>query len=71
MKVFYSSLFNPPLPHFDTIKDQNLKLASRKKTAKNVAGVYEKFYEAVMKEGAYDDLQLGHTPEQVRTLLSL
>jgi hypothetical protein len=72
MKVFYASLFNPPLPHFDTIKDADLKLQSRKRTAKNVAEVYERIYDTVMNDkSGYDNLNLGHTPEQVRTLLSL
>jgi len=73
MKVFYSSLFSPPLPAFNMMKDPELRNASRAKTAANVVEAYKKIYDAVTGEGAddYDLTFLGHNPDQVKTLLSV
>ena len=72
MKEFYSSLYAPPLPTFEHIKDPVLRRAARSKIADNVVRTYEELYNAMRSEkGGYDDLSfLGHTPEQVKTLFS-
>jgi hypothetical protein len=75
MKEFYSSLYSPPLPSFEsTIKEPSLRKAARKKIAENVCSSYSALYEAMSKtdKGGYDDLSfLGHTPEQVHTLFTV
>jgi hypothetical protein len=75
MKEFYSSLYSPPLPSFEsTIKDPSLRKAARKKIAENVCSSYSALYEAMSKtdKGGYEDLSfLGHTPEQVHTLFTV
>lgn len=75
MKEFYSSLYSPPLPSFEsTIKDPSLRKDARKKIAENVCSSYAALYEAMTKsdKGGYDDLSfLGHTPEQVNTLFTI
>ena len=72
MKEFYSSLYAPPLPTFETIKDPVLRRLARSKICDNVVRVYEELYTAMHSEkGGYEDLSfLGHTPEQVKTLFS-
>jgi hypothetical protein len=75
MKEFYSSLYSPPLPSFESaIKDPSLRKAARKKIAENVCSSYSALYEAMSKtdKGGYEDLSfLGHTPEQVHTLFTV
>ena len=73
MKQFYSSLYSPPIPTFEEIKDPELRKLARSKTAKTVVKEYRDLYEAITSEkGGYADLSfLGHDPEQVNTLLSL
>jgi hypothetical protein len=75
MKEFYSSLYSPPLPSFEsTIKDPTLRKVARNKIAKNVCSAYAALYDAMSKpdKGGYDDLSfLGHTPEQVNTLFTV
>ena len=73
MKDFYESLYAPPLPSFDGMKDAIARKNARVKTAANVAHVYRRIYEGVKSErGGYEDLSfLGHHPDQVKTLLSL
>jgi hypothetical protein len=72
MKEFYSSLYAPPLPTFENIKDPVLRRLARSKICDNVVQVYSDLYNAMNSEkGGYDDLSfLGHTPEQVKTLFS-
>ena len=72
LKDFYASLYSPPLPSFDLIKDPVLRKLARSKIASNVVDIYEEFYNAVRSEnGGYDNTSfLGHTPLQVRTLFS-
>jgi hypothetical protein len=72
MKEFYSSLYAPPLPTFENIKDPVLRRLARSKICDNVVHVYSDLYHAMNREkGGYDDLSfLGHTPEQVKTLFS-
>jgi len=73
IKVFYDSLYAPPFPSFGELGKTEKKLA-RSKTAANVIDVYRKIYDAVMNQekGGYEDLSfLTHTPDQVRTLLSV
>jgi hypothetical protein len=72
MKEFYSSLYAPPLPTFENIKDPVLRRLARSKICDNVVQVYSDLYHAMSSEkGGYDDLSfLGHTPEQVKTLFS-
>ena len=71
MKKFYASLIDPPFPSYDTIKDPVLRKRSRNKIASNVADMYEEIYNLVSSEkGGYSDLSfLGHSPEQVRSLI--
>ena len=72
MKEFYASLYAPPLPSFENIKDPVLRRMARNKICDNVVQVYEDLYRAMKSDkGGYDDLSfLGHTPEQVKTLFS-
>ena len=73
-KNFYSSLYAPPIPTFEeSIEDPEVRKAARSRTAERVADAYEELYEAATGErGGYRDLSfLGHTPAQVRTLLSM
>ena len=72
LKDFYASLYSPPLPSFESIKDPVLRKLARSKIASNIADVYEEFYNAVQSDkGGYDNLTfLGHTPVQVRTLFA-
>merc|ERR1719232_778515 len=69
-KRFYASLFSPPIPSFEEMKDPNLRKHCRTKTASNVAEAYEKIYTSLKSDrGGYDDLSfLIHDPEQVKTL---
>jgi hypothetical protein len=75
MKEFYASLFSPPLPSLDTsIKDPVLRKTARSKIASSVCETYENLYGCIMSsgKGGYEDLSfLGHTPDQVKTLLSV
>lgn len=74
IKEFYSSLFSPPLPSLETvIKDPALRKLTRSKIAQNVCDKYAKLYACITSsgKGGYEDVSfLGHTPEQVNTLLS-
>lgn len=72
MKEFYASLYSPPLPSFDNIKDPLLRKLARQKIARSVVDAYEELYDAVTSEkGGYNDTSfLGHTPDQVKTLFS-
>jgi conserved oligomeric Golgi complex subunit 6 len=72
MKEFYASLYSPPLPAFDNIKDPLLRKLARQKIATSVVDAYEELYDAVMSEkGGYSNTSfLGHTPDQVKTLFS-
>jgi hypothetical protein len=72
MKEFYSSLYAPPLPTFEHIKDPVLRRSARLKIVATVVSTYEELYHAMRSDkGGYDDLSfLGHTPEQVKTLFS-
>lgn len=71
---FYSSLFSPPLPSFEsTIKDPTLRKHARSKIAKNICSVYESLYNDMTRadKGGYDNLTfLNHTPQQVKTLFT-
>ncbi len=74
MGEFFSSLYSPPLPSFESIiKDPTLRKLARSKIAANVCSAYEALYEDMTKhdKGGYDDLSfLGHTPQQVITLFT-
>jgi hypothetical protein len=75
MSEFYSSLYSPPLPSFESaIKDPTLRKLARSKIAQKVCGAYEGLYETMTSpdKGGYDDLSfLGHTPRQVNTLFTV
>lgn len=75
MKEFYSSLYSPPIPSFESaVKDPSLRKIARKNIAKNVCSSYAALYDAMSRpdKGGYDDLSfLGHTPEQVNTLFTI
>ena len=73
LKDFYDSLYSPPMPPFDQIRDPVLRKYARGKTAENVVEVYAKIYEALRSDrGGYDDLScLSMSPNQVQTLLSV
>ena len=75
MKEFYSSLYSPPIPSFDSIiRDPTMRKLARTKIASNVCAKYAELYEAMTSTefGGYDDLSfLGHTPTQVQTLFSV
>ena len=75
MKEFYSSLYSPPIPSFESsIKDPTLRKLARNKIAAKVCSTYEELYNAINKKdlGGYEDLTfLGHTPAQVKTLFSV
>lgn len=74
MSEFYSSLYSPPLPSFEsTIKDPTLRKLARTKIASNVSRAYAELYDAISRpdKGGYDDLSfLGHTPQQVTALFA-
>mmetsp|Transcript_8424 Transcript_8424/g.10653 ORF Transcript_8424/g.10653 Transcript_8424/m.10653 type:complete len:875 (+) Transcript_8424:213-2837(+) len=72
MKKFYESLYDPPYPSYENIKDPVLRKRARNKIAENVVEVYREIYEMVTSEqGGYGDMTfLGHSPEQVKALLS-
>ena len=44
LKDFYDSLYSPPMPPFDQIRDPVLRKYARGKTAENVVEVYAKIY---------------------------
>jgi len=75
MKEFYTSLYSPPIPSFESIiKDPSLRKEARKKIADSVCASYKMLYETmtISERGGYDDLGfLSHTPEQVSTLFTL
>ena len=73
LKDFYDSLYSPPMPPFDQIRDPVLRKYARGKTAENVVEAYAKIYDALRSDrGGYDDLSfLSMSPEQVQTLLSV
>jgi hypothetical protein len=70
MTKFYESLYNPPLPSYENIKDPVLRKYARNSVVENVVGAYEKIYVMVKgDEGRYNDLSfLKHDPSQVKTL---
>ena len=70
MKEFYTSLYSPPIPSFENIKDPVLRKMARTKIASNVVNLYDELYDDIISEkGGYDDMSfLGHTPDQVKTL---
>ena len=72
MSKFYQSLFDPPLPSYENIRDPSLRKHARSKVAQNIGGLYEEIYDALSSEvGGYRDLSfLEHTPDQVKKLLS-
>jgi hypothetical protein len=72
MTKFYESLYNPPLPSYETIKDPVLRKYARSKVGENIVGTYEKIYNMVKGDiGGYNDLSfLKHDPSQVKTLFS-
>ncbi|GKY91298.1 hypothetical protein MPSEU_000102200 [Mayamaea pseudoterrestris] len=73
LKEFYASLYSPPIPSLETtVKDPVLRKNARSKIAESVCETYERLYEAISSpaHGGYDDTSfLGHTPDQVRTLI--
>lgn len=75
MSEFYSSLYSPPLPSFEsTIKDPTLRKLAKSKIAQNVCTAYATLYAEMTRHdiGGYDDLGfLGHTPQQVNTLFTV
>lgn len=73
MTTFYSSLYSPPLPKLERVKDQTLKTRCRSKTAQKVCETYQQIYEGLeLAKGEYGDLSfLTHTPSQVNTLLAM
>lgn len=73
LKAFYSSLYAPPLPQFESIKDQKIRHDARFQTVNGVVNAYREIYEAITSdEAGYKDLSfLGHNPDQVKMLLSL
>ena len=73
MKDFYDSLYSPPTPAFDMIRDPVLRKYARSKTAQNVVELYAKIYDTLRSDrGGYDDLSfLSMPPDQVKTLLSV
>ena len=73
MKDFYDSLYSPPTPSFDMIRDPVLRKYARTKTAQNVVDLYATIFDTLRSErGGYDDLSfLSMAPEQVKTLLSV
>ncbi|CAJ1915089.1 unnamed protein product [Cylindrotheca closterium] len=75
MKEFYTSLYSPPIPSFEsTIRDPSLRKSARKKIADSVCDSYKTLYDTMTtsERGGYDDLGfLSHTPEQVSTLFTL
>ena len=72
IKTFYSSLYKPPLPSFNSIKDLEGRNAARSKTSSNIATIYRRFYDGIKSEkGGYKDLSfLCHHPDKVQILLS-
>lgn len=70
VKEFYSSLYSPPSPRFESIKDPVLRKYSRSKTGEKVADGYRGLYDAItIDRGGYDGLTfLGHNPDEVVTL---
>jgi conserved oligomeric Golgi complex subunit 6 len=78
IKDFYASLYSPPLPSLETaVKDPLLRRTARSKIAARVVDAYDELYRhittAANEGGEYLDVVnvLGHTPDQVRTLLSV
>ena len=75
MKDFNNSLYSPPLPSFERIRDPVLRKYARTRCAENVVETYGVIYEGLRGEkGGYDRDSLsclGHNPSQVKTLLSL
>lgn len=72
MSTFYQSLFDPPLPSYENIRDPTLRKYARSKVAQNVGEMYKEIYDALSSEaGGYNDLSfLEHTPDQVKRLFS-
>lgn len=73
MKEFFSSLYSPPIPSFESaMKDPTLRKLARAKIADRVCRIYAALYDAMTKpDGGYEDLSfLGHNPQQVVTLFS-
>ena len=72
VKEFYASLYSPPLPSFESMKDPVLRKLARQKISASVVDVYAELYDAVVSDkGGYSDTSfLGHTPDQVKTLFS-
>ena len=67
---FYESLYNPPLPSYENIKDPALRKYARSKAVESVISAYEKIYNMVKGDiGGYNDLSfLKYDPSQVKTL---
>mmetsp|Transcript_43526 Transcript_43526/g.105090 ORF Transcript_43526/g.105090 Transcript_43526/m.105090 type:complete len:757 (-) Transcript_43526:81-2351(-) len=75
MKEFYTSLYSPPIPSFESIiKDPSLRKTAREKIVDSVCDSYKTLYDTMTTSdrGGYDDLEfLSHTPQQVATLFTL
>jgi hypothetical protein len=72
LKEFYASLYSPPLPSLETIKDASIRKQARSSIAQNVCKLYTELFETIMMSGSgYADTSfLGHSPDQVSTLFS-
>ena len=74
LREFYASLYAPPLPMYETWKDPVLRKYARSKVAQNIIQAYVTIYDAITNSsiGGYSDISfVGHTPQQVKVLLSL
>ena len=72
VKVFYASLFDPPIPSYGNIKDPVLKKYARNKVAENITGVYKQIYDLAKSDiGGYNDTSFfTYDPIQVSSMLS-
>ena len=72
-KIFYSSLYAPPIPSFAQISDQEKRRYARLQSITRVSEFYKVIYDEITSNNAgYGDVSfLAHNPDQVNILLSL
>jgi hypothetical protein len=72
IEVFYTTLYDPPIPSYVGVKDPALKKYAKNKVVENITAVYEKIYDLARGEkGGYPDISFfKYDSNQVKAMLS-
>lgn len=75
VKEFYTSLYSPPIPSFETtIENPSTRKMVRTNIANAVVSFYADLYTVLQNDDSYDDtirMLFQHTPQEVETLFSV